>query len=61
MLQNQLKTIIKEEEIKWIQIANEKEMLEGDNNTRYYHSKANGRRRKTLIVILNQDEGLIEG
>jgi hypothetical protein len=60
MFQNQLKTIIKEEEIKWIQRAKEKELLEGDNNTRYYHSKANGRRRKTLIVSLNQDEGLIE-
>jgi type III secretory pathway component EscR len=35
--------------------------LEGDNNTRYYHSNANGRRRRTLIVNLNQDEGLIEG
>jgi hypothetical protein len=36
-------------------------MLEGGNNTRYYHSKANGRRRKTLVVSLNHDEGLIEG
>jgi hypothetical protein len=34
MLQNQLKTIIKEEEIKWIQRAKEKEMLEGDNINR---------------------------
>jgi mannosylglycoprotein endo-beta-mannosidase len=61
MLENQLKNIIKEEEIKWIQRAKEKEILEGDNNTRYYHSIANGRRRKTLITNLNQDEGLIEG
>jgi hypothetical protein len=37
-------------------------LLEGDNNTRYYHSKANGRRRrKTFIISLNQDEGIIEG
>jgi hypothetical protein len=46
---------------KWIQRAKEKEILEGDNNTRYYHSKENERRRKTLIINLNQDEGLIEG
>jgi hypothetical protein len=38
-----------------------KELLEGDNNTRYYHSKASGRRRKSLIISLNQDEGIIEG
>jgi hypothetical protein len=61
MLQNQLKNIIKEEKIKWFQRAKEKKILQGDNNTRYYHSKANGRRRKTLIINLNQDEGLIEG
>jgi hypothetical protein len=53
MLQTQLKTIIKEEKIKRIQWAKEKELLEGDNDTRYYHSKASGRRRKTLIVSLN--------
>jgi hypothetical protein len=61
LLQNQLKNIVREEEIKWIQRAKEKEILEGDNNTRYYHSKENGRRRRTLIVNLNQDEVYIEG
>ena len=35
--------------------------LEGDSNTRYFHSLANGRHRKKLIHSLSQDEGMIEG
>jgi hypothetical protein len=36
-------------------------LLEGDSNTGYFHSVANGRHRKKLIHSLVQDEGLIEG
>ena len=36
-------------------------ILEGDSNTRYFHSVANGRNRKKLIHSLHQEEGLIEG
>jgi hypothetical protein len=35
--------------------------LEGDANTRYFHSVAIGRHRKKLIHSLIQDEGTIEG
>jgi hypothetical protein len=35
--------------------------LEGDANTRYFHSVANGRHWKKLIHSLVQDEGTIEG
>ena len=35
--------------------------MEGDNNTRYYHMKANGRRTKNQIIRLDQEEGVIEG
>jgi hypothetical protein len=35
--------------------------LEGDANTRYFHSVANGRHRRKLIHSLVQDEGTIEG
>jgi hypothetical protein len=35
--------------------------LEGDENTRYFHSVANGRLRKKLIHSLVQDGGTIEG
>ena len=58
---SELNTILKEEEIKWLQRSREKELLEGDNNTKYYHAKANGRRRKNRIVSLNQEDGVIEG
>ena len=35
--------------------------MEGDSNTRYFHSVTNGRHRKKLIHSLVQDEGTIEG
>jgi hypothetical protein len=36
-------------------------ILEGDLNTRYFHSVGNGRHRKKLTHSLVQDEGTIEG
>ena len=56
-----LSKIMKEEELKWLQRSGEKELLEGDNNTKYYHAKANGRTRKNRIVRLHREEGVIEG
>ena len=41
--------LLREEEIKWFQRAKTKDMLEGDNNTKYFHMMANGKRRKTRI------------
>ena len=45
-LQQQLRIINREEEIKWIQRSKELELKEGDINSKYYHQKANGRSRK---------------
>lgn len=53
--------MLKQEEIKWLQRYKNKEITDGDCNTRYYHAKVNGRRRKNKIVSLEQDEGVIEG
>jgi hypothetical protein len=53
--------ITREEETKWLQSSKERDLLEGDSNSKYYHMKANGRRRKSRIINLNQEEGLIEG
>jgi hypothetical protein len=53
--------LIREEEIKWMQWAKEIHLKEEDGNSRFFHQKANGRRRKNLIVRLNQDERIIEG
>jgi mannosylglycoprotein endo-beta-mannosidase len=52
---------LREEEIKWYQRSKSQFILEGDANTRYFHSVANGRHRKKLIHSLVQDEGIIEG
>jgi hypothetical protein len=38
--------LLREEEIKWFQRAKTKHLLEGDNNTKFFHTVANGKRRK---------------
>jgi mannosylglycoprotein endo-beta-mannosidase len=53
--------LLRKEEIKWYQRSKSQFILEGDANTRYFHSVANGRHRKKLIHSLVQDEGTIEG
>jgi hypothetical protein len=49
------------EELKWFQRAKTTNILEGDNNTRYFHMIANGKRKKTRVFRLKQEEGVIEG
>lgn len=38
-----------------------KELLQGDNNTKYFQLVASGKRRKTRIFRLKQEEGIIKG
>jgi hypothetical protein len=57
----QIARLLREEEIKWYQRSKSQFILEGDANTRYFYSVANGRHRKKLIHSLVQDEGTIEG
>jgi mannosylglycoprotein endo-beta-mannosidase len=54
-------SLLREEELKWYQRSKSQFILEGDSNTRYFHSVANGRHRKKRIHTLVQDEGKIEG
>jgi hypothetical protein len=54
-------SLLHEEELKWYQHSKGKFILEGDSNICYFHSVANGRRRKKRIHTLVQDEGTIEG
>jgi hypothetical protein len=54
-------SLLREEELKLYQRSKSKFILEGDSNTRYFHSVANGRHRKKIIHSLVQDEGTIEG
>lgn len=60
-LETDLKSVVREEKNKWFQRCKEEEILEGDCNTKYYHAKANGRRRKSQIHTLVQEEGVIQG
>ena len=53
--------ILRDEELKWYQRSKAQFLLEGDSNTRYFHSLANRRHRKKLIYSLDQEEGMIEG
>jgi hypothetical protein len=57
----QMASMLREEELKWYQRSKVQFILEGDSNTRYFHSVANGRHRKKLIHSLVQDEGTIVG
>ena len=57
----QIAKLLREEELKWYQRSKAQFILEGDSNTRYFHSIANGRHRKKRIHSLLQEEGTIEG
>ena len=39
----------------------DKEITDGDENTRYYHAKVTGRRRNNMITSLEEKEGVIQG
>jgi hypothetical protein len=54
-------SLLGEKELKWYQRSKSQFILEGDSNTRYFRSVANGRHRKKHIYSLAQDEGIIEG
>uniref|UniRef100_A0A453KWR1 Reverse transcriptase domain-containing protein n=1 Tax=Aegilops tauschii subsp. strangulata TaxID=200361 RepID=A0A453KWR1_AEGTS len=60
-LRSQLHGLLKQVEMKWLQRYKDKEIKDGDCNTKYYHAKVNGRRRKNRILSLEQEEGVIEG
>jgi hypothetical protein len=60
-LSTELSKLQKEEELYWLQRSKATKLTQGDNNTKYFHIIANGRHRKTRIIQLEQDEGLIVG
>jgi hypothetical protein len=53
--------LLREEELKWFQRAKTTKILKGDSNTKYFHMVANGKRRKTRIFRLEQEDGIVEG
>jgi mannosylglycoprotein endo-beta-mannosidase len=60
-LKGQLTKLLREEEIYWLQRSKATKLLQGDDNTKYFHMVANGRHRKTKIVQLEQEERTIVG
>jgi hypothetical protein len=60
-VKERLAQLLREEELSWFQRAKTTKILKGDNNTRYFQMVANGKRRKTRIFRLEQEEGVIEG
>jgi len=52
---------LREKEIKWYERAKVKTLLEGDDNTRFFHLVANGKHRKQHIYKLENDQGIVIG
>jgi hypothetical protein len=60
-IQFKLMKIHEEEELYWFSRSSEKWLLEGDNNTAYFHHVANERRRKNTMYSLKKDDIHIQG
>ncbi|OAY82668.1 LINE-1 retrotransposable element ORF2 protein, partial [Ananas comosus] len=56
-LLSQLQIILKEEEILWKTRAKQHWLKEGDNNTKFFHAVANGRKRSNTIEFIEDDTG----
>uniref|UniRef100_A0A453NB92 Reverse transcriptase domain-containing protein n=1 Tax=Aegilops tauschii subsp. strangulata TaxID=200361 RepID=A0A453NB92_AEGTS len=56
-----LRALLREEELKWALHAKTLKVVQGDNNTQFFHMVANGKHRKKKIIQLEQDEGTIVG
>ena len=57
----ELRKLLREAELYWLQRSKATRLLQGDNNTKYFLLLANGRHRKTKIYQLEQDEGIVIG
>jgi len=54
-LKERLVLLLREEDIKWYERAKVKTLLEGDDNTRFFHLVANGKHRKQHTYKLEND------
>jgi mannosylglycoprotein endo-beta-mannosidase len=61
VIQATLMQIYEEEEAFWFERSSKKWLLEGDNNTAYFHRIANGRKGKNTMYSLKKDDVNIQG
>jgi hypothetical protein len=61
LIQAILMQIYEEEEAFWFERSSKKWLLEGDNNTAYFHRIANGRKGKNTMYSLKKDDVNIQG
>jgi hypothetical protein len=54
-------SLLDQEESYWHNRCHEEWLLKGDNNTKYFHRIANGRKRKNIVISLECDGNIIEG
>ena len=59
-IQTELLRLLAEEELYWHKRSNSKWLLEGDNNTSFFHRIANGKKRKNQIFSLEGENGIIK-
>jgi len=59
-IQAEILGILAEEELYWHKRSNSKWLLQGDNNTNFFHRIANGKRRKNKILSLINNDVVIE-
>ncbi|XP_073360247.1 uncharacterized protein [Aegilops tauschii subsp. strangulata] len=59
--EQRLRALLREEELKWALRAKVLKVVQGDDNTQFFHMIANGKHRKKKIIQLEQDEGTIVG
>ena len=56
-----LRALLREEELKWALRAKVLKVVQGDDNTQFFHMIVNGKHRKKKIIQLEHDEGTIVG
>jgi len=56
-LKEKLVLLLREEEMKWYERAKVNDLLEGDDNTHFFHLVANGKHHKHYIFKLEQEDG----